>query len=90
MKKYVFYDCQTGGYSAHTTIEGLAEMLIQDWLRIIKSDGNEEELINETKKWSNPTKNEMIELIESHGYEILEPTEDNIREYENYHGINFE
>jgi len=28
LKKYKFYDLQTGDYSAHDTLEGMAEMLI--------------------------------------------------------------
>lgn len=86
----VFYDLQTGGYSAHTTIEGLAEMLSEELLIVISADENYEgEYEDAVKNWENPSEQQMRDIIEMYEYEILDPTEENIKAYEEYHDMEF-
>ena len=66
MKKYKFYDLQTGDYSAHDTLEGMTEMLI-DGL----DDDNDREVMERSYRigWS---EKEMIDFIEMFDYEVQE------------------
>ena len=75
MKKYIFLDLQTGRFSAHTTLEGLAEMCFDDLCRI-------EPKLSKDYEGRDPEKDK--ELIELYEYKLLEPTSELIEEYEKY------
>lgn len=82
MSKVIFYDLQTGGFSAHTTIDGMFDMQKEESLACC-----EEEEVAETKNsFENMSLEEKREFIESLGYEIIDtPTSEDIQDYENYH-----
>jgi hypothetical protein len=83
---YVFYDRQTGGYSAHTTIEGLSDMHIDEWLEMVRnSEDYEGEYQDEQEKWRNATESMRRKMIDNADYDILKPTPETIRAYEGYH-----
>lgn len=89
-ERYIFRDLQAlGGYSAHTTIEGLSRMLSDDWLAVVEQDGDIEELKSEKRRWENPSVFDMVNIIRDHDYEILPATPENIKKYENYHDVVF-
>lgn len=89
-ERHIFKDLQTLGYSAHIKIEDLADMLIQDWLHTVISDENYEgEYEIEAQKWANPTKEQMIQIIQNSDYLILPVTNENVEQYDLYHDASF-
>lgn len=90
-KNYIMADNQTGGFSAHTTVDGLAEMLIEDWLNCICSvEDYEGEYQDEIKKWKQPTQKMKKTILDLYGYEALEPTPSLIYQWEQHHDTEWE
>jgi hypothetical protein len=81
-KLYIFRDLQSGGFSRHTSIDGLAEMCFDDMLRCAENEKDEQSIINE---YGNSDEVKSRQLIYEYDFEILDPTSDNIAEWEEYH-----
>ncbi|MEQ6388901.1 hypothetical protein RZN22_06195 [Bacillaceae bacterium S4-13-58] len=82
--KAVIKDLQTGGFSAHTSIESLADDLYQDMCSSLEE--GEEALDFQT--WSTPQRH--LDIICMYEYEVLEASPENKKAYEEYHGRAFD
>lgn len=82
MKRVMFRDLQIGGYSAHTTIEGMFEMHAQETLACSEPGEDYEN----TKKFLESMDEQAKRVyIAMHEYEIIDnPTPEDIREWEAY------
>lgn len=80
--KYVIYDKQTGGFSRHTCLDGIFEMCMDDFLRVV--DVNDLDIVKaEYENASEEKKRELVEEI--YEYELYVPTSELIEGWEQYH-----
>ncbi|MFB9749890.1 hypothetical protein [Leifsonia shinshuensis] len=84
--KVIIRDLQTGGFSAHRTVEGLADDLYQDMCSDVETWEANGKL--DFYSWSTPQRN--LEIIDMYDYEVLYPTPSLIKQYEDYHKRAFE
>lgn len=85
--QYVIRDLQTNDFTYHTNIAGLFEMLADDWLN--NSDFNEAEKRIEQHRLDQFSIGEQKRWTEKWGYEYCVPTQDLIREWEDYTEMDF-
>lgn len=86
-KHYIFHDLQTGGFSAHTTISGLHEMLLDDVLTSAENEEDRKEWLDRFGGDDESIKRELICIFE---YDILVPSKENVQLWEAYHGFEWE
>lgn len=88
MRRVIFRDLQTGGYSAHTNIEDMFEMHAEETLLCSERDIEYEEAL---RRLNGMLEHERREYIEAHGYEIIgNPTMEDIAAWETYHDLDWE
>lgn len=82
MSKFIIHDLQTGGFSRHTSLDGIFEMCYDDYLRTVENDDLEmvkAEYVNASEKLK-------LELVnEIYMYELIIPTSELIEAWEQYH-----
>jgi hypothetical protein len=81
--KVIIYDRQTGGYSRHTSLDGIFEMCLEDYL-CVAGYSNDEEVVK--AEYENADDKKKLELVEEvYEYEVLEPNRELIESWEQYH-----
>jgi hypothetical protein len=81
--KVIIYDRQTGGYSRHTSLNGIFEMCLDDYLRVAEYSNDEEVVKAEYESADDKKKLELVEEV--YEYEVLEPNNELIEAWEQYH-----
>jgi hypothetical protein len=82
--KVIVFDGQTGGFSRHTSLDGIFEMCLDDYMRVAEFSDDEEVVKAE---YENANKQKKLELVqEIYDYEVLEPTFTLIEKWEEYFG----